>query len=995
MSSEAQTTRPWWEALREGQTVSLAFVKIDRSGSTQEWKDLPDAEVQKRRGRYVAGVELAARNWDAAQPLHPQGDGVMLFFADGKQPAPIQAFRAAKDLWQRVRVELNMPARISVHAGVVPWNPDTGKLACAAIDVCGHLEADGPVNAIALSEDVYLVLPEPEQKECARLGVTKRDGLPAYVFPASAASQRDPKRFLKTDDLDLWDAFRKYARSPEVRKLRYVGLRLVRKEPPMLNVEDVFVPLEVERWRPRGAGIGRGMRERKGSAGARTEREHDLPFADLEEHFEAAVVEPFEEAFRQRRGLVVIGEPGSGKTTLLRWLAVVVTLGPCGLRTALGLGERLLPLPISVGVLAGKRRKGSRSVPVLDAMVDYFRGRNVKPKELAAFLDQRLRSGDCLVLLDGLDEVKTSERDEVRAWLETFAAAYPRNRFVVSSRPAGYSGFSLPDGEEVRLQPFSDEQIERYVRAFTREYWRWETGETGAGADAPAEDLLTALKGSPRLHSLARNPFLLSALALIHRAEGRLPRHRVQFYHIFARCLCESWASARRLVATQAERDIPFEEQALPIMGRLALELHADFPSGLAPKGHVIDALAKIVGERDGIPLPRGHQAATEFLSRAQEVQVFLERGPDLWGFMHLTFQEYFVAAGLLADERFEDVAIEHLLEPRWEEVIRLGVGYMALVQNRPKAAEAFVERVLREAKWPRQPWAIDILELHIPLATLLAAEAGQALSRPLQEDIASRYAEWYFRTDGASGARVLTEVALTDYRDTLGRPFIARLAGGSAGEREHAAAALRELGASEAVPALLKALEDENPLVRERSASALGALKASEGVPGLITALKDEALFVRGAAARALGALKASEATPSLREVLEDNDKWVRETAAIALRALGQEEAVPALISVPRPSEAVPALLTALKNQHGQVRAHAAEKLGDLRASEAVPALIDALRDEEWLVRQSAASALGALKASEAVPALLNALQDKGGSVRFHAMQALIGMVS
>ncbi len=194
MSPEASASvdsPPWWEQIPEGKVIPLAFVKIDLKGGTAEWAELTPDRVAERRHRYRAGVESIARAIQAAQPLNWQGDGVTLFLTDGEgEPAALRAVRAAKLLWERVRVDLSIPARIAVHAAHVAWDPETGKLSHRALDHCGHLEEVTPENAVVVSGDVYLALPEKEKQDFAPLGISKRDGIPAFVFPAGAALRK-------------------------------------------------------------------------------------------------------------------------------------------------------------------------------------------------------------------------------------------------------------------------------------------------------------------------------------------------------------------------------------------------------------------------------------------------------------------------------------------------------------------------------------------------------------------------------------------------------------------------------------------------------------------------------------------------------------------------------------------------------------------------------------------------------------------------------------
>ncbi len=750
----------WWEIVPAGERISLAFVKIDRVGSTavppgrrNERESLPDATVRGRRARYTASIEDLARRTDAAQPLHFQGDGVMLFYRAGKdrKSASRCAFEAARALWERMTADLNQPVRIAVHgAPRVAWDPDTGKMMDPEIDLCGPLEHVAPEGSIALSERVYLALPAEIRRQIGRLGVTRRDGTPAWVYPGSAASRRDPEAFEADDDLALWSAFRAYATSPEIRRLRYAGFRLRRRaEPPSLDLGEVFVPQELDLrprpfWKRGKRGPAQGTEAEQVAPWERAEDREDqnqprLSLRDLEPH----------------RSMVVLGDPGTGKTTLLRWLAVVTARGPEAMESALGFSERLVPLVVSLGRLAELRRSTGES-SVTAVLARYFHDRDIG--EVAAvegFLAARLRAGSCLVLLDGLDEVRAEDRAALRGWLESFFGRFSENRWVVTSRVAGYRGIALPGAVEVVVRPWDEEQVKRYLLAFHRSYRAWETGQDDPSARREAERLFESLRAHGLL-GLARNPFLASALALIHRAQGSLPRHRVQVYATFARALCETWSSARRLVSGGKDPSLRYEEEALPLLGRLALALHTDFPWGSAPEDTVLETLVEALEEKD-VASEVARRAAGSFLERAaEEAGILYERRPPRggtkggpqpgeWAFLHLRFQDFFVAAGLHAEERFEAVTLEHLFEPHWLEVIRLGVGYYVLVQRRPRAALRFIEQVAGFRLTGKRSWITDVLHKQVPMALVLAAEAGDAVPPRIRKELAEKFFRWQY----------------------------------------------------------------------------------------------------------------------------------------------------------------------------------------------------------------------------------------------------------
>ena len=979
MTTDAETPIPWYESLTPGQMVCLAFLKIDRAGWTDERKNLPEDAAKEKTRRYREGITYVARACDAAQPsdLRPHGDGYMLFFHDGAAPAPVAAFRAAKALWSEFVAGQNLPVRIAVHTGLVPWNPKLGEIDDTAVNLCGHLEGAAPVNSVAVTEGVYLSLSPAERSECAPRGVTRRDGIPAYAYPAAMAGKREAGRFLETDDLRYWESFRRYCEAPEIAKVRFPGLG--ERNPPSLDLEQVFVAQALKTPPMPGVRIlaQSGISASEFQALARAGVAAVEGDAQARSWFEArggVVVEqreiPVGEAIRQNRSLLILGDPGSGKTTLLRWLALVALSGPYGLWHALGIWERLLPLPVSVGRLAEVRGAMRGTPSVLDALVRYFHGREVGAglggeAQLRSFLRRRLEAGECLVLLDGLDEVGNEERASIRSWLEAFAAQFPKNRLVASSRVVGFPGFAVSGSVDATLRPFDHAQVEQYVRAFTRAYRAWELRtDDSLGAREHAERLLQAIRGNPRLNDLARNPFLLSSLALIHRARGAMPRHRVLVYHEFAKMLCETWGQSRRLVAGPERKEIGYAEEALPILGRLALRMHEEYPSGVAPRDFVVKTLAEALRDRRSLAQDEAGRAAEEFLRRAgEEVQILQERGKDAWGFMHLSFQEFFAAAGLHAEGEFEKVALKRLFDPRWEEVIRLGVGYMALVQGRTKPAADFVDRVFKHREKGKRAWITKVLRKQIPLAALLAAEAGDALPRGLQEEIAREFVAWALEMPQEISQGLAEQLAPSDLRPLVANQLRSRLARGSAVPRHWALALLAVVEKANATQELVSALNDHE--VAREAAFWIGRLKLSEAIPVLLDRLgKEQEEFVRLGIYSALGEMKDRRAVPVLVERFRSGEDCSRAAAALA---------------VVDPARAQDVFLKALGHQDKILREAAAAGLGKLPEPVSEDLLLQTLNDPERGVHRAALRALGrfvprSAKATEAVRRELHA---------------------
>lgn len=197
-----------------------------------------------------------------------------------------------------------------------------------------------------------------------------------------------------------------------------------------------------------------------------------------------------------------------------------------------------------------------------------------------------------------------------------------------------------------------------------------------------------------------------------------------------------------------------------------------------------------------------------------------------------------------------------------------------------------------------------------------------------------------------------------------------AGLASADPAVRTRAACDLRVFGsqASPYTPRLVAMLDDASPVdpavcgertwrargaqdsttPGEQAASVLVAIGASSERP-LLEALHRPAWIARKNAAWALGALDASEAVPALIDALKDTDAGVREQVAWALGAIGDHRAVDGLVA-------------ALNDTAAGVRKQAAWALGALGDRRAVQGLMHALKDADAGVRKQAAWALGSI---------------------------------
>jgi HEAT repeat protein len=210
---------------------------------------------------------------------------------------------------------------------------------------------------------------------------------------------------------------------------------------------------------------------------------------------------------------------------------------------------------------------------------------------------------------------------------------------------------------------------------------------------------------------------------------------------------------------------------------------------------------------------------------------------------------------------------------------------------------------------------------------------------------------------------------------------------------RMAAAGKLGGLRDKRAVPALLKALEDDDPAVRVAVAVALARIPHPAAAEPIASAIERAAGTKLGrtetsqteyrALAEAIAA-QGKEAVHFLNRLLSSSHHNSRLWAAWALGRIGGPEAATSLAGV-------------LEDRRSEVRQQAAAALGRIADPAVSHALIAALSHRDPDTRRAAAEALGAFHDAQVLQALENATRDPDEGVQRTAIEALsrIGTVA
>jgi hypothetical protein len=127
--------------------------------------------------------------------------------------------------------------------------------------------------------------------------------------------------------------------------------------------------------------------------------------------------------------------------------------------------------------------------------------------------------------------------------------------------------------------------------------------------------------------------------------------------------------------------------------------IHSTSPTGLITREALCELLTEHLAERRADnprnPSTRLREEVDRFLRTIEEhVGLLAARGQNLYGFRHLTFQEFLAARYLVRDlDAAPRLLRDRLEDPRWREPILMALGYVS--RNRPRSLPDLVRQLL------------------------------------------------------------------------------------------------------------------------------------------------------------------------------------------------------------------------------------------------------------------------------------------------------------
>ncbi|MFK0156744.1 NACHT domain-containing protein [Streptomyces sp. NPDC090493] len=388
-----------------------------------------------------------------------------------------------------------------------------------------------------------------------------------------------------------------------------------------------------------------------------------------------------ENAIASQKRIMLRGDAGSGKTTLLQWLSVNVARR--SLEGELAQWNTLVPFVLPL------RRFANKSLP---SPSEFFPevGTHLADEMPDKWVNRVLRAGRALVLIDGVDELPSNQRDDAHKWLRELIRTYPAAHYVVTSRPAAAESGWLAQEEFTTLDmlPMSHRDVEDFVQ-------HWHDAARAAETDAHElssldqgqQDLMASIKEERQLKRLASNPLLCALLCTLNRdRHSQLPKDRMELYRAALDML---------LLRRDRERRIEYPEppnigdsQKKSVLGGFAYWL---IRNGLT------DSAQEQAVNQVSISL----QSMPSISASPEEVFDYLlvRSGclrrpiPGRIDFVHRTFQEFLAAARVVEVDDL-DVLVANAHLDQWHEVVVMAVGHA-----RPKERSWILSKLLERGE--------------------------------------------------------------------------------------------------------------------------------------------------------------------------------------------------------------------------------------------------------------------------------------------------------
>lgn len=368
------------------------------------------------------------------------------------------------------------------------------------------------------------------------------------------------------------------------------------------------------------------------------------------------------ELLKDAAHVIVVGEVGLGKTTLLKYIAQEL------------IANRLLPQRVPLLVeLRLVAESGLGFQEFIWQFLEKQTGIDL------AIVNTLVKEGKFCLLLDGLDQVPSSQVYRLTQQIGSFAAAYPQNTVLITTRVA-IGQQHLVQFKYVELAEFNLAQISEFSQ-------QWFS--TQANMSERSSPFMHQLKGDRRLYELCTTPIQLTLACIAYGASDFFTQ---DLFREALYLLLYKWHASQAHAGVNSHLSTYTKVEVLGAFAFYGLEQQQYFFS----QDQIQSYFTQIFKEHDDLQFQLADPK--ELIEQLCHHHGLLKRySKGIYGFSHRAWQEYLAAkwVAIYGNTEHASNLFKYVDQPAWHNVFTFVAGLLPSADNFLRAMQRAVNNLV------------------------------------------------------------------------------------------------------------------------------------------------------------------------------------------------------------------------------------------------------------------------------------------------------------